>query len=184
MPFDKEVTMSVGVIAERRQIDHPWADHSWRPVALLPGFALADNEAELPRELERGESWQRFLVGCLPVVLHRKETEAYVQNLTSARPAIYVILQQDGEAILPVLATASPFDAQDYLDSGEDIIEALPIPEEMLAWLEDFVSEHHVEETFKKRKRQPFKEEAPIFGKTLHPIEARFYKRKGAKKPN
>jgi hypothetical protein len=184
MTFEKEVTMSVGIVAERRRLDHPWADHSWRPVAVVPGLKAPPAR----REIASGEGWRRYLVGCLSITLHRKETEGYRENLASERPAIYIVLQQDDDdpetEIRAVLATVSPYDAQDYLDSGEDIVEPVTMPDEMIAWLEDFIAAHHVEETFKKRKRVPYSEDAPRFGKELHPIEARFYKQKGAKKPH
>ena len=47
----------------------------------------------------------------------------------------------------------SPFESQDYLDSGEDIVEPLTMPEPLVAWIERFVATHHEEETFIKRKR-------------------------------
>ena len=42
---------------------------------------------------------------------------------SAAQPAIYVVLERrdEGSAPCPKLATASPFEAQDYLDAGEDI---------------------------------------------------------------
>ena len=182
--MEKEDRFWVGVIAERRRIDHPWADHSWRPVALVPGLGDAAGAA-LPRQTESGEGWTRFLIGSLPVILHRKETEAYLQNLSAVQPAIYVVLEAGGAgaAPRPKLATASPFEAQDYLDSGEDMIEALPIPEALGDWIAAFVDAHHETQAFKKRKRQDLPEDLPLFGKELHPIEAAFYKRKGAKTP-
>ena len=39
------------------------------------------------------------------------------------------------------------------MDSGEDLVEAVPMPEPVLAWMQDFVGQHHVEEPFVKRKR-------------------------------
>ncbi|HMB78226.1 MAG TPA: DUF3305 domain-containing protein [Kiloniellaceae bacterium] len=174
----------MGVIAERRRIDHPWADYSWRPVALVPGLGAAGDRA-LPQQTESGDDWDRFLIGRLPIVLHRKETEAYLQNLSAAGPAIYVVLERcdDGSAPRPKRATASPFEAQDYLDSGDDSVEALPIPEALEAWIAAFVETHHETQVFKKRKREKLRDDAPLFGKELHPIEARFYKGKGAKTP-
>src|SRR3972149_3985272 len=29
--------MRVGVVVERRRIDHPWQEYSWRPVEIVPG---------------------------------------------------------------------------------------------------------------------------------------------------
>jgi len=184
MPEQKEDRFWVGMIAERRASAHPWADFTWRVVALVPGLGDADGESSA-KQTESGDGWDRFLIGRLAVTLHRKETEAYVHNLVASRPAIYVVLdlQGDAEAPAPRLATASPYEAQDYLDSGECMVEALPIPEALRAWIEDFVARHHKAETFKKRQRGPATKETPQFGKELHPIEAAFYKRKGVKTP-
>ena len=49
--------------------------------------------------------------------------------------------------------TASPYEAQDYLDSGEEIVEAVPAPEGLVAWISAFIQAHHVDEPFKKRKQ-------------------------------
>ena len=38
-----------------------------------------------------------------------------------------------------VLATASPYEAQDYTDSGEEIVEKVMMPPGLVAWVRDFV---------------------------------------------
>jgi len=30
-------TLPLGIVLERRKIDNPWVDHTWRPVAVIPG---------------------------------------------------------------------------------------------------------------------------------------------------
>ena len=60
----------------------------------------------------------------------------------------------DAEHDVEVFAvTASAFEAQDYLDTSEDIVEAVPMPPSLIAWLSDFVGRHHKEEKFVKRRR-------------------------------
>jgi hypothetical protein len=177
--MEKEVSMSVGIVIERRSVDHPWADHSWRPVAVVPGV----DGVEQWRELVRGEDWVRYLCASLPVTLHRKETEGYRLNLSGEQPAIFVVLspsedESDAHEVSASHATASPYEAQDYLDCGELIVEPVPMPPALIAWITDFVEEHHKDEPFKKRKRKNHVEDQPIFGKRLHPIEQRFYRGK------
>ncbi len=175
----KTDVLSVGVVVERRTLDHPWSDHRWTPVAIIPG---APAEAGW-REIARGDDWVQYHAATLPVTLYRKETEAYLVNLADAAPSVYVVLRaneddDDGPELAVVDATVSPFEAQDYLDSGDDIVERVAMPDVMAAWLQKFIDAHHVDEPFRKRKRQNADVEAHQFGKQLHPIEQRFYRRK------
>ncbi len=60
----------------------------------------------------------------------------------------------DGECPLDVLlVTASPYEAQDYTDSGEEIVEKVPMPAGLIAWVREFVEEFHEDEVFVKRRR-------------------------------
>ena len=151
---ERMVTLPVGVIVERREIDNPWQKWRWRPVAVLTGTA----PATAGTELEHGPGFTRYFAGTLTLELHRKETEAYKRNLSNAPPSLYVALRADSACIgdlayRPVAVTASPYLAEDLLD-GDDIVEALPMPEGLIAWTQDFIDRHHVDEPFVKRKRK------------------------------
>ena len=63
------------------------------------------------------------------------------------------------------MVTASPYEAQDYLDSGEEIVEAIPMPQRVSELVEAFCAYHHKEEAFVKRKRDKVKTEDLKFGK-------------------
>ena len=152
--LERMVTMPVGVVVERRDIDNPWQKWRWRPVAVMTGEAPAASGSELLR----GEGFVRYFGGTLPLDLHRKETEAYRRNLSNAPPTIYVALRSDsaitGDMLYrPVQVTASPYIAEDLLD-GDDIVEALAMPDGLIAWVQAFIDRHHVDEPFVKRKRQ------------------------------
>jgi hypothetical protein len=151
---DKTKSLTLGVVLAREDIDHPWQDHRWRPLEVLIGVL----DLEPGTILEEGDGFVHYFCGTFPIELHRKETPAYVVNLENTDPAVYVVAceAEDGEAALPYkvrLVTLSPFEAQDFLDTGEDIVEALPLVGPLRAWLEDFVAAHHVEEKFIKRQR-------------------------------
>lgn len=158
--------MPLGVVVERRELDNRWQRWAWRPVAVIPGSpALAEW-----KELQRGERWIRWHAATLPLELHRKETLAYRTNLANARPVVYVVLRraEGGEAgreVRPFRVTASPFEAQDYLDSGEEIVEGVVMPEGVIAWVQAFVDRHHVDEPFIKRKRQRYDPDEVGFGR-------------------
>ncbi len=158
------VSMPVGVVVAREEIDNPWEDHVWRPVGILPGAP----EVEGWKELQRGEGWVQYHAATLPLELFRKETEAYKFNLEGKEPVIYVVLAEDEEQqefpFSVHLVTASPYEAQDYLDSGEEIVEPIIMPEGLAAWVSAFIDEHHQEEKFKKRKRDEVDLEEHKFG--------------------
>ncbi len=145
--------MELGVILERREIDNPWQDHSWLPVGLLPGV----KKNEPWRVMREGEGYVHFVSNGLTLELFPKETEGYKHNLSTDVPKIFVVLracEEDGDVheVEPFLITACPYEAQDYLDSGEEIVEGVPMSPKIAAWVEEYVNEHYVEEPFVKRR--------------------------------
>ncbi len=156
--MEKTETMPLGVVIERRRIDHPWKDHVWRPVAVIPGAPALDPQGPWTR-LREGEGWVQYHCGTLNLELFRADTEAYKVNLSQNPPRIFVLLRNEDDPesehdLVPFLVTASPYEAQDYLDSGEETVEGVPMPEEIAAFIQAFVETHHVEEVFTKRRRQ------------------------------
>jgi len=130
-----------------------WAKWVWRAVAVLPGAGPADWR-ELRRE---GEAVEYHAATCT-LQVHRADTEAYLVALSNDPPSVYVVLRPAADAPMGFdyevfCVTASAYEAQDYLDSGEEIVEAVPMPPNLIAWLSDFVGRHHREERFVKRRR-------------------------------
>lgn len=90
----------------------------------------------------------QYHAATLPLEISRKETEGYKHNLSLDPPSVYVVLQDDDDGeheVIPHLASVCPYEAQDYLDSGE-----------VMAWLAAFIDKHHVDEPIKKRERSDF----------------------------
>ena len=170
---ERSTSLTVGVVLAREAIDHPWQDFRWRPVELLigqPNLSVGEVIAETKQQTQ-------FYGGSFTVELHRKETSGYLVNLENNPPVVYVVLREaeddDAEGSLPVIVetlTVTPFEAQDYLDSGEDIVEPLAMPEPLIAWIQRFVAIHHEEETFIKRKRDKLDIRNEKFGQ--EPIES------------
>jgi hypothetical protein len=162
-PLPDRVT--VGIVLERRDSAHPWQDHVWSAQAVMPGGGPAGGW----RVLDMGPGWTRYYAGCLDLQLFPRETESYRQNLSCDPPSLYVVLrpgeskgesagegeEEGGHEVEPFLITACPFEAQDYMDSGEETVENVPMPAEMAAWVQAFVERHHVDEPFIKRKQKP-----------------------------
>lgn len=149
----------VGIVLERRRSSHPWQDHFWRAVAVLPGGGPAGGW----RPLRNGPGWEQFYAGSLPLTLYAGETEGYGHNLMAETPKVFVVLRGDEShaardeprhEVEPFLVTVCPFEAQDYLDSGEQPVEALPMPEMVRCWVQAFVDRHHVSTPLKKRRKR------------------------------
>ena len=140
----------VGVVMRRAPGLTRWVKWNWTVTSVLPGAAPAD-WVLLRSEGETAE----YHAGTLSIELHGAETEAYLHELSAAEPSVYVVLREGmGDAPYElVLATVSPYEAQDYTDSGEEIVEKVPMPEGLLAWVQDFVAAFHEDEVFIKRKR-------------------------------
>lgn len=144
-------TMPVGIVLRRAPGVTRWAAWTWAAVDVLPGAGQADWHL-----LREEENISDFHAATLTLELHGADTEAYLHGLAAKVPALYVVMRDNDDDDRPldvVLITASPYEAQDYADSGEDIIEKITMPPAVTAWVRDFVDAHHREEIFKKRKR-------------------------------
>lgn len=143
--------MPVGVVLRRAPGVTRWARWTWKAVAVLPGAGQADW-----RELRRDGDVVEYHAATPLLELHGAETEAYLHGLNARVPSLYVIMRAENGPDAPlevVLITASPYEAQDYTDNGEDIVEKVPMPAGLLAWVRDFVEEFHEDEVFVKRRR-------------------------------
>lgn len=155
--MDKLISMPVGIVVERRDLQNRWQKVAWKPVGVLPGAGPIDRW----KLLMRGEGWTQYHMATLPLELHRKETLAYKTNLNDSPPRLFVVLRTNDdpaveEDVTPFLVTASAFQAQDYLDAGDDIVEGVTMPDAVVAWVQAFCDHHHVDEPFKKRKRKNY----------------------------
>jgi uncharacterized protein DUF3305 len=149
----KSISMPVGVVVRKTPGVTRWAKWNWKAVGVLPGAGPA-NWVEMRREGDAIE----YHAGTLDLELFRSETEAYVEALSCETPMLYVVLQNAGcnadlSDIDLLLVTASPFEAQDYADCGEELVERVVMPAPVVAWVSDFVATHHEHKVFIKRKR-------------------------------
>jgi hypothetical protein len=155
--------MAVGVVVEHRRIDHPWQSHRWQVTDVLPGVPMAEPWTVLART----EDVTRYLAGVAMLELFPGESENYRYNLDSAEPAIYVVLRTSGEApgMRLLGATVDPGEAHAHADTGDDLVEALPLPAPIRDWLAAFVEAHPVRRTHGKRRRDRADPEALAFGR-------------------
>src|SRR6056297_714243 len=112
-------SLPLGVILRRSPGVTRWAAWAWRATGVIPGAAPA-----IWKMLRRDGDVTEFHIGTLPLTLWSAETEAYVAGLAESPPAVYDILRpKPGDRPFDLLTvTASPFEAQDYADNGEDVV--------------------------------------------------------------
>lgn len=162
--MERTRSIPLGVIVRRHKSSHRWGGWVWAPVAVIP--RAPDADWILLRE-EDGVS--EYHAATLPLELFRGETEAYRLSLSKDPPLVWVVLRrtiEPGEREVYVhCVTASPYEAQDYLDSGEDIVEPVAMPPMLAEWVREFSDAHHREVEFRKRRRDSVRTDAVDAGR-------------------
>ena len=153
------LSFPVGVVVERHKATSPWLDFVWRPVSILVGMPAAAPWTLLAGGGDRAT----FYAGPASIELYRTETANYLSNLASAAPCLWVVLRQrEHDPPYEVAAvTADPAEGEAYAETGSNLIETVPMPAPILAAIEAFIAEHHVERRFFKRERDRGKAPAP-----------------------
>jgi hypothetical protein len=141
----------VGVVVERRKAESSWVDFLYRPVSVLEGVPAAPPWTQIGTE---GDV-TTFYAGDAVIELHRTETANYRDNLASGAPLLWVILRPgSGEVGLDLLfVTADPAEGEALTGAGNDLVEPVPMPVSIRQIVENFIAEHHVEQSFFKRER-------------------------------
>jgi hypothetical protein len=143
----------VGVVVERRKAKSVWVDFLWRPVSVFVGSPSAAPWTPLDADAAA----TLFFAGEAVIELHRTETTNYRDNLASGAPALWVALRPVvSERPYEILAvTADPAEGEAFTDAGSNLVEAVPMPPDVVEAIVQFIAEHHVERPFVKRRRQP-----------------------------
>jgi hypothetical protein len=141
----------VGVVVERRKAESTWADFLYRPVSVLEGVPAAAPWTQIGVQGDL----TIYYAGEAAIELHRTETANYSDNLASGAPRLWVILRPGlGEVGLDLLlVTADPAEGEALTGAGNDLIESVPMPGSIRRIVENFIAEHHVDQSFFKRER-------------------------------
>lgn len=146
-----EESIAVGVIVEKRKAASAWIDHTWSPVAVLPGLP----EAASMTLIETLPDGERYYLGAARVTLASVDTANYRDNMMSGAPKLWVAMREDHpEAGLVLVAvTADPAEGEAHTETGTNIVDTVPMVPEIAHFVAQFVDTHHVEREFFKRKR-------------------------------
>jgi len=149
----------VGVIVERHKAKSAWLDFVCRPVSVLSGVPTAAPWTVI----ESSAELTTYYAGEAVIELHRTETASYQENLSSGAPVLWVVLRPAGTEVgfELLMVTADPAEGEALTGAGDDLVEAVPMPESIQQAVAAFNAEHHVARPFIKRKRERSAFEAP-----------------------
>ncbi len=151
-------TIAVGIVVERSKGASRWADFLWRPVTALAGVPEAPAWTKLSDDGERAT----FFAGTAEIELYRSEAGNYRENLLVEAPLLWVALRPTGAdpPFRLVGVTVDPAEGESWAGLGNDLVDTVAMPAAVEAAVVDFVAEHYVEETFRKRERDRANPEA------------------------
>lgn len=143
--------MIVGVVVERREVDSPWIDHAWAPVAVLPDAP----DVALWTSLGKQERSERFYAGPASLSLYSSDTGNLIENFVPGASKLWVSVRPTGiDPPLEIVGvTADPSEGEGYLDGIGDVVEAVAMPQGIQDQVLAFYKMHHVERPFVKRQR-------------------------------
>ncbi len=145
-------SIDLAVVMEREAEPNRWEAWRHRPVEVLPREGAFGDE---PRVLRDDGRFTRTLHPGFRLELFRDECEGYHLNLTSGAPVWFVMWRSDDEdpsRAWPEIVSLSYHEAGRWLDAQEHV-DNLPLPPELVAWLQAFTDEHYRPEP--KRRRRP-----------------------------
>lgn len=144
----------VSVVMQRMPLANRWSDERWEAIAV----EFTEESAEGPQRIDDADPGTRWRCPGHFVELHPVEAEGYYLNASATEPKIFVLWRMaepgdDAEPrARPLIVTLSYGEAARFLDVGERV-DAVPIPDPLLAALHAFVAEHYRPEPRKKVKR-------------------------------
>jgi hypothetical protein len=174
----KRPALEVSVIMRREPIVGAmsrWQSHRWvlEDVAL-EGEASIDVVEKTAQLISKDDSKERWKHTGYRAELFSDDAEGYYLNVTTDAPCWFVLwrmeeITEDGAGITdapiakPEMVSLSYHDAGRWLDAQETV-EQVPLPPEVVAWLQAFVDQHHVIETKKRKRPESFKRLEDRFG--------------------
>ena len=145
--------IDLAIVMERETAPNQWEAWRHRPVEVVAHESAFGTAARVLRD--DGRVMQTLHPG-FRLELFRDECEGYHLNLTSGAPAWFILWRIDDEdpsRAAPVSLSVSYNEAGRWLDAQERV-DNLPLPGEVVQWLQAYNDEHYRPEP-KKRSRPP-----------------------------
>jgi Protein of unknown function (DUF3305) len=170
LPFSKRPCIEVAVTMRREAIAGAmsrWQSHRW---VLEAVDMIEDGQPSSATLLNSHDGNERWIHAGYRVELFADDAEGYYLNVTTPAPCWFVLWRMEEEARIsespiakPEMVSLSYHDAGRWLDAQETV-EQVPLPVNVLAWLQDFVDEKHVIEPKKRKRPDSFKRLEDRFG--------------------
>jgi hypothetical protein len=136
----------------------------------LEGEASIDVVEKTAQLISKDDSKERWKHTGYRAELFSDDAEGYYLNVTTDAPCWFVLWRMEEEPGItdeciakPEMVSLSYHDAGRWLDAQETV-EQVPLPPEVVAWLQAFVDQHHVIETKKRKRPESFKRLEDRFG--------------------
>lgn len=169
--------LTVAVVMRREPVAGPqarWMPWRWVLADVLPQAALGlpDSVTEVQRiedaQAPEPEGVEHWLFPGLVVELFRDDTEGLYLNLSTERPAVWVMWRPDESGApdalpAPQIVTLSYTDAGRWLDAQEKV-DQVPASPAMVEWLRAFVAEHYQPEAKRRKRPESFRPLTDRFG--------------------
>lgn len=163
-------SIEVAVVMRRERTSGP-SSH-WQPWRWVLDDVILQEESfgTAPRLLYKNESGERWLHPGYRVELFTDEAQGYHLNVTTPAPGWFVLWRMEEEATLsdepmarPVMVSLSYDEAGRWLDAQETV-EQVSAPAPVVAWLQSFVDEYHVNEPKRRKRPESFRSLTDRFG--------------------
>ena len=142
-------TIPVGIIVERHKAASQWIDYVWRPAS-----AGGVPQTKPWTILSQDGDVTTFYAGAATIELFKSATAQYRDNLAGDLSLWVVLRPTESDPPYSLFAvTADPSEGEAFSETGADLVEVVPLPDNVREAMIDFVAEHHVEQSFFKRKR-------------------------------
>jgi len=146
----------VAVVIERLTLANRWTSEKWQ----VGTVERDDSPLEVAVKLSDDATGTRWRFTGFGVELHASECEGYFLNITAPEPKIFVMwrmleperIAADGLSAKPQLVTVSYNEAARLMDGGE-MVDAVPLFAELLAWMQPYVAANYKPEPKRKVRR-------------------------------
>lgn len=181
--------LTVAVVMRREPVAGPQA--RWMPWRWVLADVLAQAELGLPDDVtepqriedtqaQAAQGVQHWVFPGMPLELFRDDAEGLFLNLSTERPAVWVMWRPDESGVsealpAPQIVTLSYTDAGRWLDAQERV-DQVPAPAAMVEWLRAFVAEHYQPEAKRRKRPESFRSLTDRFG---NPASVSTEKRRG-----